>query len=88
LSACFLVYSRKPEMDVTNLGELQRILVGATRCVECADPRCVNVCPEHVDARAAMRLIVDRTRARRAAWAQREDEATRSVMRAIEASFQ
>jgi predicted Fe-S protein YdhL (DUF1289 family) len=35
-----------------------------------------------------MRLIVDRTRARRAAWAQREDEATRSVMRAIEASFQ
>ncbi len=75
-------------MDATNLGELQRVLVGATRCLDCADPRCVNSCPEHVDVRAAMRLIVDRTGARRVAWAQREDEATRSAMRAIAESYE
>jgi NADPH-dependent glutamate synthase beta subunit-like oxidoreductase len=75
-------------MDATNLGELQRVLIGATHCLDCADPRCVNTCPEHVDVRAAMRLIVDRTGAHRVTWAQREDEATRSVMRAIEASFE
>jgi len=75
-------------MHATNLGELQRVLVSATRCLDCADPRCVDTCPEHVDVRAAMRLIVDRTGARRGAWAQREDEATRTVMSAIAASFQ
>ena len=74
-------------MHATNLGERQRVRVGATRCLDCADPRCVNTCPEHVDVRAAMRLIVDRTGARRVTWAQREDEATRSVMSAIEASL-
>ena len=75
-------------MDATNLGELQRVLIGATRCLDCADPRCVNTCPDHVDVRAAMRLIVDRTSARHVTWAQREDEATRSVMSAIEAAFE
>lgn len=74
-------------MNATNLGELQRVLVGATRCLDCADPRCVNSCPEHVDVRAAMRLIVEGAGARRVAWAQREDEATRSARRAIAASF-
>ena len=75
-------------MNTANLGELQRILVSATRCLDCADPRCVNTCPEHVDVRTAMRLIVDRTGAHRVAWAQREDEATRGVMSAIVASFE
>lgn len=75
-------------MHATNLGELQRVLVGATRCLDCADPRCVQTCPEHVDVRAAMRLIVDRTGARRVAWAQREDEATRSALRAIAESYE
>ncbi len=75
-------------MHATHLGELQRVLIGATRCLDCADPRCLQTCPEHVDVRAAMRLLVDRTDARRLTWAQCEDEATRSVMRAIEASFE
>jgi Fe-S-cluster-containing dehydrogenase component len=75
-------------MYATNLGELQRVLVSATRCRGCADPRCVNTCPEHVDVRAAMRLIVDRTGARHVAWAQREDEATRSAMGAIVESYE
>ncbi len=75
-------------MNATNLGELQRVLVGATRCLDCADPRCVSTCPEHVDVRAAMRLIVDRTGARRVAWAQREDEATRSAQRAIAEAYE
>ncbi len=75
-------------MDTPNLGELQSILVGATRCLDCRDPRCVNLCPEHVDVRAAMRLIVDRGNARGSAWMQRADEATQSAMSAIEASFE
>jgi|GEM_PF-2887365 NADPH-dependent glutamate synthase beta subunit-like oxidoreductase len=75
-------------MNTTNLGELQSILIAATRCLDCSDPRCVKLCPEHVDVRAAMRLIVDRAGARRVAWTQREDEAVASATRAIEASFE
>jgi NADPH-dependent glutamate synthase beta subunit-like oxidoreductase len=75
-------------MYAPNLGDLQSILVSATRCLDCSDPRCVNFCPEHVDVRAAMRLIVDRGNARPSAWVQRESEATASAMRAIEASFE
>ena len=72
-----------------NLGELQSILVGATRCLDCRDPHCVNLCPEHVDVRAAMRLIVSRGgSAPSSTWMQRADEATASAMRAIEASFE
>ncbi len=75
-------------MCAPNLGELQSILVGATRCLDCSDPRCINLCPEHIDVSAAMRLIVDRGNARASAWMQRADEATQSAMSAIEASFE
>ncbi len=75
-------------MNANNLGQLQSILISATRCLDCRDARCVNFCPEHVDVRAAMQLIVDRTNARRTAWAQRVDEATESAIQAIEASFE
>ena len=75
-------------MYVSNLGELQSILVGATRCLDCRDPRCINLCPEHVDVRAAMRLIVGRGNTRPSAWMQQEDEAAASARRAIEASFE
>ncbi len=73
----------------SNLGELQSVLVGAMRCLDCSDPRCLNTCPEHVDVRAAMRLIVARAPGERpSAWTQREEEATASAMDAIEASFE
>ncbi len=73
----------------SNLGELQSVLVGAMRCVECSDPRCLATCPEHVDVRAAMRLIIARAPGERpAAWMQREQEAAASARDAIEASFQ
>ena len=75
-------------MYAPNLGDLQSVLVSATRCLDCRDPRCINTCPEHVDVRAAMRLIVDRGSTRPSAWTQREGEATASAMRAIEASFE
>ncbi|MDE3089381.1 MAG: hypothetical protein KGJ80_08340 [Chloroflexota bacterium] len=75
-------------MYAPNLGELQSILVGATRCLDCRDPRCVSLCPEHVDVRAAMRLIVDRGNARTSAWSQHEDDAVANAMSAIEASFE
>jgi len=76
-------------MSTPNLGELQSILVAATRCLDCRDPRCVNLCPEHVDVRAAMRLIVSRgSIAPSSNWMQREDEATASVLSAIERSFE
>jgi len=76
-------------MCASNLGELQSILVGATRCLDCRDPRCVNLCPEHVDVRAAMRLIVSRGGSTSSSnWMQRADEATASAMRAIEAAFE
>ncbi len=70
-----------------NLGELQSILVGAQRCLDCRDPHCITTCPEHVDVQAAMRLILHRGSARPAMWTQDEAQATQSVMRAIEASF-
>lgn len=71
-----------------NLGELQSILVGAQRCLDCRDPRCVNTCPEHVDVQAAMRLILDRAGTRRTVWMQNEDQAMQSVLNAIAASFE
>lgn len=72
----------------TNLGSLQSIIVSAQRCLDCTDPRCVNLCPEHVDVQAAMRLIVNRGSTRQSAWTQREGEAIASAMNAIEASFE
>lgn len=75
-------------MYTTNLGELQSILISATRCIDCRDPRCVNVCPEHVDVRGAMSLIVHRGPARGTAWRQPTDEAIDHAMRAIERSFE
>ncbi len=76
-------------MSGANLGELQSILIGATRCLECSDPGCVKHCPAHVDVRAAMRLIVGRRAIPPSpVWAQPPDEATASVMNAIEASFE
>ncbi len=73
----------------SHLGELQSILVGAMRCLDCSDPRCVNSCPEHVDVRAAMRLIVARTPGERpAAWMQREEQAAANARDAIEDSFE
>jgi NADPH-dependent glutamate synthase beta subunit-like oxidoreductase len=75
-------------MYSTNLGKLQSVLISAQRCLDCADPRCVNLCPEHVDVQAAMRLIVNRGSTRVASWTQRESEAIASAMNAIEASFE
>jgi NADPH-dependent glutamate synthase beta subunit-like oxidoreductase len=76
-------------MSSPDLGELQSILVAATRCLDCRDPRCVNLCPEHVDVPAAMRLIVSRGRtAPSSHWMQHADEATASVLSAIERSFE
>lgn len=72
----------------TNLGNLQSILVGAQRCLDCRDPRCVNTCPEHVDVQAAMRLILDRAGTRKLVWMQNEEQAMQSVLNAIEASFE
>lgn len=70
------------------LGELQSVLVSASRCLDCADPRCANVCPEHIDVRAAMRIIVTRPASpAHAAWMEQPDEATASARSAIEASF-
>lgn len=76
-------------MNGTNLGELQSVLVGATRCLECRDPRCARSCPEHVDVRAAMRLIIGRgNTARPAAWMQSTEDAAAAVTGAIEESFE
>ncbi len=75
-------------MYAPHLGDLQSVLVSATRCLDCRDPRCINSCPEHVDVRAAMRLIVGRGNLRPSAWMQQEDEAAASARRAIEASFE
>jgi NADPH-dependent glutamate synthase beta subunit-like oxidoreductase len=74
-------------MHPTNLGVLQSILISATRCLDCRDPRCVNVCPEHIDVRGAMNLIVHRGNARAATWRQPADEAIDHAMSAIERSF-
>jgi NADPH-dependent glutamate synthase beta subunit-like oxidoreductase len=75
-------------MCTPKLGELQSILVSASHCLDCADQRCMSLCPEHVDVPAAMRLILARPGSPdRSAWMQRADEATASAMSAIEASF-
>ncbi len=72
-----------------NLGDLQSILVGAMRCLDCRDQHCLNTCPEHVDVPAAMRLIVSRTpNSRNAAWVQRADDATHSAMDGVQTSFE
>jgi hypothetical protein len=75
-------------MNSTNLGELQSILISATRCLECRDPRCVGIGPEHVDVRGAMSLIVHRGSARATAWMQHTDEAIDHPVSAIERSFE
>jgi NADPH-dependent glutamate synthase beta subunit-like oxidoreductase len=75
-------------MYTTNLGELQSILISATRCLDCRDPLCVNICPEHVDVRGAMSLIMHRGNARASAWMQPTDEAIDDPMGAIERSFE
>ncbi len=73
----------------SNLGELQSVLVGAMRCLDCSDPHCLKTCPEHVDVRGAMRLIFARAPGERpSAWMQGEAQATTSAMDAIEASFE
>ncbi len=72
-----------------NLGELQSVLVGAMRCLDCRDPRCVSLCPEHVDVRAAMQLIVARSPSTTAsAWMQNAESATASAMDGIRDSFE
>jgi NADPH-dependent glutamate synthase beta subunit-like oxidoreductase len=76
-------------MNNANLGELQSVLVSAMRCLDCRDPRCVSMCPEHVDVRAAMQLIVGRSPAAvPSAWMQNAEGATASAMDGIEASFE
>jgi NADPH-dependent glutamate synthase beta subunit-like oxidoreductase len=72
-----------------NLGELQSVLVGAARCLDCRDPRCINLCPEHVDVRAAMRLIIGRgPAAKTSTWVQESDQAAKSARDAIQSSFE
>ena len=66
-------------MYATHLGELQSIIVSANRCLDCVDPRCVNLCPEHVDVRAAMDFIVHRPGLRNAVWTQSETDAQRNA---------
>ncbi len=59
------------------------------RCLDCRDPRCVNLCPEHVDVRAAMQLIVARSpSAVPSVWAQNVEQAVVSARDGIEASFE
>ncbi len=72
-----------------NLGELQSILIGATRCLDCQDARCMSLCPEHVDVRAAMRLIIGRgAAARPTTWMQESEQAATSARDAIQSSFE
>ncbi len=76
-------------MDNANLGHLQSVLVGAMRCLDCRDPRCVSMCPEHVDVRAAMQLIVGRSPSTLpSAWMQNVEQATASATDGIQASFE
>ncbi len=76
-------------MYAKDLGKLQSVLVSAMRCLDCRDPRCVQMCPEHVDVRAAMQVIVDRTPPdKRPTWPDRPDEATRSAQDGVESSFE
>lgn len=72
-----------------NLGELQSILIGATRCLDCQDARCMSLCPEHVDVRGAMRLIIGRgAAARSVTWTQESELAVTSARDAIQSSFE
>ncbi len=75
-------------MYAPNLGELQSILIGATRCLECRDPRCMRMCPENVDVRAAMRLIIGRGPGARSSWVEQSEEAAASARDAIQSSFE
>jgi NADPH-dependent glutamate synthase beta subunit-like oxidoreductase len=75
-------------MYATNLGELQSIIISAQRCLACSNPRCIKLCPEQVDVPKAMRLIVNRTGKRNAAWMQNEAQAIQSVVNAIKDSFE
>ncbi len=76
-------------MYAKDLGKLQSVLVSAMRCLDCRDPRCVQTCPEHVDVRAAMQVIVERTPGSKGtAWSSNPDDATRSAMDGIESSFE
>ncbi len=73
----------------TDLGHLQSVLVSAMRCLDCRDPRCVSLCPEHVDVRAAMQLIVTRSSSTTpAVWTQNAEQADASARDGIEASFE
>ncbi len=75
--------------NASSLGELQSVIVGAMRCLECSDQRCLNTCPEHVDVPAAMRLIIARApNERPTSWTQQADQAAASARDAIEASFE
>ncbi len=73
----------------TNLGKLQSVLVSAMRCLDCSDPRCINICPEHVDVRAAMQLIIARLPSTiPPVWTQNAEQAIASTRDGIEASFE
>lgn len=75
-------------MYAQNLGKLQSVLVGAMRCLECHDQRCVNLCPEHVDVPAAMSLILSRSGRGSGSWAISPDQAAASAADGVEASFE
>ncbi len=76
-------------MYAKDLGKLQSVLVSAMRCLDCRDPRCVQGCPEHIDVRSAMQVIVERAPENlRRAWSDHPDDATRSAMDGVEASFE
>ncbi len=73
----------------TNLGELQSILISAQRCLDCHDPRCMSLCPEHVDVRTAMQLIISRSPSTPpSTWMQNTEQAAASAMDGIKASFE
>lgn len=72
-----------------DLGELQSILIGASRCLDCRDPRCMTMCPEHVNVQKAMRLIMTRMpHSRGGTWMQQADEATTNAAEGVQASFE
>ncbi len=71
-----------------DLGRLQSLLISANRCVDCLDPRCTRLCPEHVDVPAAMRLILSRSPMQRpTTWMLRSEDAVAEAAQAIQASF-
>lgn len=71
-----------------NLGDLQSVLVSAMRCLECQDPQCVQLCSEHIDVPAAMRVIIARAPSQPSAWIQNADKATMSARQGIAESFE